>query len=579
MIETTYLHIGLDDPKRYYFNQAMGRDRLHVDDIRIEDANYLANLELQIQQSSAKTMVLSYEGFIDLENQSLQKMKAFLSNVSNTTKVIVYFREPFSFAISALSQRAKSGIPLWDEVPVRDWLRICEGFSKEFGKKNLIARKFASDSLPKGDVRLDFFSLLGLSLQAVETLHLSESEDNSSLSAEAILIAESLREKSESENLTLDAFGERYALILESISGSKFRLSDKQVDEVKCASAENLEYLDRTFGIKFDSSKPKKNKSEPPLFGKNFVKSMASCIYNLTKTLSIEILSDSNKRITETISLRPNYFTPHFILHPIKPNKTVSIERGQVISTRINFLLTHDISQLEINLHLFDSNGKLAFGIGNEQLGQVLTNVTSGSYCASFHLVADLPTGRYSIGFSAAEKKTNKVIELAWYGKYIEFEVQDSIVVDALGYASLPAEMTFSPTIDAKKNNVIDFAKGSIELAGDMPVFKAGETCEISTKINNRSDIGWIGDVFRPVRLSYHWLKGDSEMFTLDGLRTSLPAGGVRPGQVLTAKMSVTAPNEPGAYTLMLTLVQENVGWLESIGLKGASLEVEVKST
>jgi hypothetical protein len=98
----------------------------------------------------------------------------------------------------------------------------------------------------------------------------------------------------------------------------------------------------------------------------------------------------------------------------------------------------------------------------------------------------------------------------------------------------------------------------------------------IGVEVFNQSGQVWKGDVFHRINLSYHWLKDSGEVLVYDGLRTPLPEGGVGPGRSLAAKILVEAPWEAGKHALVLTMVQENVGWLEEIGFEPARVEVEV---
>ena len=68
-----------------------------------------------------------------------------------------------------------------------------------------------------------------------------------------------------------------------------------------------------------------------------------------------------------------------------------------------------------------------------------------------------------------------------------------------------------------------------------------------------------------PIRLAYHWLHLPSrEVAVFDGLRTSLvPELG--PRQTRSWEMFVVAPPQPGNYLLQVTLVQENLRWLEEL--------------
>ena len=67
-----------------------------------------------------------------------------------------------------------------------------------------------------------------------------------------------------------------------------------------------------------------------------------------------------------------------------------------------------------------------------------------------------------------------------------------------------------------------------------------------------------------PVNLAYHWLEYPSrEMIVFDGERTAiLPE--LAPRKNGEWKMFVIAPEKPGTYLLQLTMVQEQIRWLDA---------------
>jgi hypothetical protein len=62
------------------------------------------------------------------------------------------------------------------------------------------------------------------------------------------------------------------------------------------------------------------------------------------------------------------------------------------------------------------------------------------------------------------------------------------------------------------------------------------------------------------VNLSYHWLDRKRQMVVLDGLRTPLPHD-LKPGESVTLRAAIRAPETAGEYMLHVTLVQEGVAW------------------
>jgi len=80
-------------------------------------------------------------------------------------------------------------------------------------------------------------------------------------------------------------------------------------------------------------------------------------------------------------------------------------------------------------------------------------------------------------------------------------------------------------------------------------------------EVNNHSSEKLMSHVGKGVFLSYHWLR-NGEMYFFEGERTSINV--IPSGATKQVKMEISAPDEPGAYTLQIAMVQEQVAWFES---------------
>jgi hypothetical protein len=87
----------------------------------------------------------------------------------------------------------------------------------------------------------------------------------------------------------------------------------------------------------------------------------------------------------------------------------------------------------------------------------------------------------------------------------------------------------------------------------------AGEDIKVPVRIDNPGTEIWASAGRLPVNVSYKWFKG-ADMLPIEGERTLLPAS-IGPKQTAMVDVRVIAPNEPGDYTLRITLVQEAVAW------------------
>jgi Wzt-like putative exopolysaccharide export protein len=270
--------------------------------------------------------------------------------------------------------------------------------------------------------------------------------------------------------------------------------------------------------------------------------------------------------------------TPDVTIYSAALREGYDIRHGQLMTFDVDFFLSREVHDLEMGIHLFDSDRQWAFGINSTLLGQSHQSLPSGSYRVSHHLVADLPAGKYTAGFAFAELlPEGRQQELAWCDVMCEFQVYHQVSKTFAGYSYLPAAISLSPTRLAAAEMVVTQPAGSLLVEMPISSMVAGMQANIGITIVNRSEQVWVGDSFRPVNLSYHWLKDSGEIMVFDGMRTPLPADGVGPGQALGAEMLVEAPREAGIYILVLTLVQELVGWFEDKGFEAARLEVEVE--
>jgi hypothetical protein len=77
------------------------------------------------------------------------------------------------------------------------------------------------------------------------------------------------------------------------------------------------------------------------------------------------------------------------------------------------------------------------------------------------------------------------------------------------------------------------------------------------------------------VNLSYHWLDRKRQMVVFDGLRTPLPRD-LNPGESITLRATIRAPEKAGEYLLHVTMVQEGVAWFSESDGGQLSIPVSV---
>ena len=119
---------------------------------------------------------------------------------------------------------------------------------------------------------------------------------------------------------------------------------------------------------------------------------------------------------------------------------------------------------------------------------------------------------------------------------------------------------------------------GKHEIPTEMMV---GQTVSADVTFKNVSSKTWPSKPDpggrNAVNLSYHWLDRKRQMVVLDGLRTPL-SHDLKPGESVTLRASIRAPEKPGEYLLHVTLVQEAVAWFSDRDGDHVLISVSVKN-
>jgi hypothetical protein len=106
---------------------------------------------------------------------------------------------------------------------------------------------------------------------------------------------------------------------------------------------------------------------------------------------------------------------------------------------------------------------------------------------------------------------------------------------------------------------------------------ETGHTHRIPITLTNTGRLTWDSTRQPAYAVSYHWLRAGSEaVIQFDGERTPFAAA-VPPGATVTMPVHVTAPGQPGAYTLVWDVVLETRAWLSTEGVPPARTDVRVK--
>lgn len=106
---------------------------------------------------------------------------------------------------------------------------------------------------------------------------------------------------------------------------------------------------------------------------------------------------------------------------------------------------------------------------------------------------------------------------------------------------------------------------------------KPGKTYVYTIHVTNAGTQTWFADgPSNWVDASYRWIDYRGRILPIEGNRAHLTRAEISPGGSDVLKLEVTAPPEPGSYTLCISMVQEGVAWFFQKGAKPLLVKVEV---
>lgn len=144
-----------------------------------------------------------------------------------------------------------------------------------------------------------------------------------------------------------------------------------------------------------------------------------------------------------------------------------------------------------------------------------------------------------------------------------------------------------SPVAPTKEAHPLPAAafKAQLSLVDPPARMRTGEKQTIQVKVKNASDQPWFargGEVNKNpdnrffLAVGNRWLKSDEKTLVTNmdgryGLQKDL-----KPGEEEQVSLQITAPKEPGEYTLEIDVLQEQVAWFSDKGSPTAKAKVTV---
>ena len=174
-------------------------------------------------------------------------------------------------------------------------------------------------------------------------------------------------------------------------------------------------------------------------------------------------------------------------------------------------------------------------------------------------LQANLGPGLYRLALSIRPR--DEPDAMRFYldtGVIAEFQLDQRARDPVVGYALLPSVLSIDEPARYRDNWT-----ASIEVISVPESARAESFFKIEVSIHNTGLTPLCRESCECVNFSYHWYDESGEISTFDGIRTCLPRD-VAPGERCCLEALILAPDTAGSFTLVLTLVRENVGWFDA---------------
>lgn len=244
------------EPESYIFNRNLGiSDRSKIE---ARDQRYLAEVEEFLKGSTnCDTVVASYEGFMHLPDEAQQGLLRWARRYADTVIVVLYVRQPHSYAVSAMGQNVRSGKEPCPNgrIPAHNFPEKVGRLIKVFGRDAVMVRNFESDQLVGQDVVTDFLHLVGAEAIIESEDFIPPERANTGMSWRAMVLGGAFAKALLEAGIRIppNEYQRRYGGSIADLPGPAIKLTPEQADTVSQVSRAGLDYLKSEFGIVFNT--------------------------------------------------------------------------------------------------------------------------------------------------------------------------------------------------------------------------------------------------------------------------------------------------------------------------------------
>lgn len=207
-----------------------------------------------IQDSSAKSFLMSSEHISSMPYGICGKVKNFAERYFDDYEIIAYVRPPISYMTSVFQQRLKGNLRDL-ELTWPNYRYQLEKFDKIFGEGKVTFKKFDKETLHKGDVVSDLANHMGIDIPQANI-----TRSNKSLSLEATSLLFVQRKYGQGFEQGSDLAAQRNYLftdLLRSLGHQKLQFENHLFTKLIEENEDDLKWIEDRLGVPVLDDKPK----------------------------------------------------------------------------------------------------------------------------------------------------------------------------------------------------------------------------------------------------------------------------------------------------------------------------------
>jgi len=259
---------------------------------------------------------------------------------------------------------------------------------------------------------------------------------------------------------------------------------------------------------------------------------------------------------------------------------------GESISITVRFQAHEPAEDVTVGFSIKDRRGGTLFG-SNTRLEGSCYDISAGTYTAVFKFLNRFGEGSYFVDVDL--HKGYSIFDEVYHSRRsaARFDVVGRCGAYFEGSLLLDVDASISPVDDARVSTVRTYDaiaptlfvgrlspplrefSAQLRQLEDIQTLQTSDGLLVGMEITNTSSSKWPATGKRPVQLSYRWYQAEGAVVVANGLRTRLPED-VEPGNRVTVRGLLRAPDIPGSMTLRWDLVQEHVQWFSDANPKCA---------